>query len=63
MKNFIKNEYFKHFMFIVSIFSLIVAVEGYDNRGLNDDELLAAGFGFIIIFFLWKNNYFTRNKK
>lgn len=61
MKNFLKNEYFKHFMFIVSIFSLLV---GYDfNRTKDPEFVFFIAISIIIIFFLWKSNYFTRNKK
>ncbi len=62
MKNFLKNEYFKHFMFIVSIFSLMIAYAAVGTVG-KDDEAILFGISFIIIFFLWKSNYFTRNKK
>jgi len=49
--------YAYHLCFIISILSIGFGVSGYTEMGL---FLVIMGFG--VIFHLWRNNYFTRNK-
>ena len=55
--------YLKHLSFIIAIFSLVIGVDDATyNKFRWDDFAPYLGFSLIIIFFLWKNNYFKRNK-
>ena len=60
----------KHLLFIMCIISLMVCVYflfgEYLDRGHAEDLVIVVvtlGVSIITGFYLWKNNYFTRNKK
>tara|TARA_Y100000588_G_scaffold103538_1_gene112827 strand:- start:1261 stop:1449 length:189 start_codon:yes stop_codon:yes gene_type:complete len=56
--------YLKHLFFLIAI-GLIPAGwnEASRIRGIRWEEMsIFLAISFVIIFFLWKSNYFTRNK-
>jgi len=61
------KKYLKHIPFIIAIGLFLLGVSDYNNKtDLLDpfNELSQYYFTatFLIMFFLWKNNYFTKNK-
>tara|TARA_B110001454_G_C12384235_1_gene294000 strand:+ start:255 stop:437 length:183 start_codon:yes stop_codon:yes gene_type:complete len=58
------KKYLKHLAFLFAVFLLAFALYTHlDNSwGSEPIEIINITFSIVVIFFLWKNNYFTRNK-
>ncbi len=54
--------YLRHLAFIFAAFSLIFGVSQLMRGFKVEDSTFMLFMSVIIFFFLWKNNYFTRNK-
>lgn len=58
-----------YFLFLITIiafasgFALCLANIDYMDSGPFSFGIFSIGFGIFTIFVLWKNNFFTRNKK
>jgi len=57
----------KHLPFIIAICLFLLGVSDYSDETdlldpLNEPSQYYFTATFLIMFFLWKNNYFTRNK-
>jgi hypothetical protein len=61
------KKYLKHFPFITAIILFLIGVSDVDNKTnfldpFNEASQYFFTITFLILFFLWKNNYFTKNK-
>ena len=61
------NIYLKHLPFIVAIILFLIGVSEINDKTdfldpFNEPSQYYFTATFLIMFFLWKSNYFTRNK-
>jgi len=61
------KKYLKHFPFITAIILFLIGISDVDDKTnfldpFNEFSQYFFTATFLIIFFLWKNNYFTKNK-
>jgi hypothetical protein len=61
------KKYLKHFPFITAIILFLIGVSDVDDKTnflgpFNEASQYFFIVTFLILFFLWKNNYFTKNK-
>ena len=56
------KKFLPHLAFIFSIIWLVIGIEQQFNSPFHHEWQIFFPAPLLIIFFLWKNNYFTRNK-
>jgi len=61
------KKYLKHFPFITAIILFLIGISDIDDKTnfldpFNEPSQYFFTATFLIMFFLWKNNYFTKNK-
>jgi len=61
------KKYLKHFPFITAIILFLIGISDVDDKTnfldpFNEPSQYFFTATFLIMFFLWKNNYFTKNK-
>ena len=59
---FIVPKFFKHLAFLFAVFLLIMSADYLQRSYSNPYWIYNLAGAVVIFFFLWKNNYFKRNK-